>query len=273
MLGKPQKTWWKAVMKGSDATWKLWGNEVPLMRMRIRNTAGLDVDDRCVSGDAWDGYISERRELMSYLKTQGIKNVVVLSGDIHASFAGLVHDDFEGATPTPVACELISAGVSSNSLFSFFEAATRLPAMPTPQQVGLRSLITVDGTAVAESKFIENFNLLLTHGTVSAGTFAAFIAGGAPKAFALGKALAPGTDDPTANPHIKYADTNAQGYGYVKVTGAQVSATIVTINRPVMAPTDAGPGVKRTASFTIPKDNPGGMTGPDFTGTKPFPLT
>jgi alkaline phosphatase D len=243
------------------------------MRMRITNTAGLDVDDRCVSGDAWDGYVTERRELMSYLKTEGIKNVVVLSGDIHASFAGLVVDDFESKTPTPVACELISAGVSSNSLFSFFEAATRLPAVPTPQQVGLRSLITVDASTVSGPRFVENFNLLLTHGTISAGVFAQAIAQGAPVPVALGAALAPNRDDPTTNPHLKYADTNAQGYGYVKVTGAQVAATIVTINRPVTAPSDAGPGVKRTASFTIPKDNAAGMTGPVFTGTKPFPIT
>src|SRR5439155_7585386 len=80
------------------------------------------------------------------------------------------------------------------------------------------------------------------------------------------------TSDLSTNPHVKYADTNAQGYGYVKVTGDQVAATIVTINRPVTTPSDAGPGIKRTASFTIPKDNPGGMTGPVFTGTKPFPV-
>jgi alkaline phosphatase D len=273
MLGKPQKTWWKAIMKGSDATWKLWGNEVPLMRMRITNTAGLDVDDRCVSADAWDGYVTERRELMTFLKTEGIKNVVVLSGDIHASFAGLVVDDFEGKTPAPVACELIAAGVSSNSLFSFFEAATRLPPIPTPQQVGLRSLITVDASAAPGGgpKFTENFNMLLLHGTISAGVFAQAIGQGAPVATARAAALAPNRDDPTTNPHLKYADTNAQGYGYVKVTGDQVAATIVTIKRPVTIPSDAGPGVKRTASFTIPKGNPAGMTGPVFTGDKPFP--
>jgi alkaline phosphatase D len=279
MLGKAQKTWWKAVMKGSDATWKLWGNEVPLMRMRIKNVPALalDVDDRCVSGDAWDGYLAERKELMGYLKAEGVKNVVVLSGDIHASFAGVVLDDFDAPIDAShaVGCELIAAGVSSNSLFSFFEAASRLPVTPPPTdaQKGLRSLITVDASAVGGAKFVENFNLLLTHGTVSAGTFSQAVAMGAPPAIALGAALAVGRDDPSTNPHLKYVDTNAQGYGYVKVTGTQISATIVTINRPVAPATDAGPGIKRTASFTIPKDNPAGMAGPVFTGSKPFPVT
>jgi alkaline phosphatase D len=75
------------------------------------------------------------------------------------------------------------------------------------------------------------------------------------------------------NPHLKYVDTNSQGYGYVKVTADQVEGTITTINRPIATPTDAGPGVKRRAVFTIPKDNPAGMTGPLFSGTKPFPMT
>ncbi|HZJ62087.1 MAG TPA: alkaline phosphatase D family protein [Kofleriaceae bacterium] len=279
MLGKQQKQWWKDTMKKSDATWKLWGNEVPLMRMRIKNIPALqlDIDDRCISGDAWDGYIAERKELMGYLKSQGIKNLVVLSGDIHASFAGVVLDDFDSPIDADhaVGCELIAAGVSSNSLFSFFEAATRLPpppAVPTAQQIALRGLITVDASApaVGGPKFTENFNMLLRHGTVSAGLFAQQVAANTGFGTALGIALSQQADAAT-NPHVKYVDTNAQGYGYVKVTGTQVTATIVTINRPVATPTDAGPGIKRTATVTIPKDNPAGMSAPVFTGTKPFP--
>jgi len=255
MLGKAQKAWWKATMKGSDATWKLWGNEVTMMRVKIQKLGGTDVSDRVLSGDSWDGYPTERSELMTYLKSQAIQNVVVLSGDIHASFAGLLKDDFDAATPQTVACELVGPGISSNSLFSFFEAASRA-ADPA-----LRGLITVD--ASASVKFVENFNMLLLHGTAAAGTYA--VTKSIPTALTA--------SDPTVNPHLAYADTNSQGYGYVKVTADQVAATIVTINRPIATPTDAGPGVKRTASFTIPKDNPAGMTGPIFTGTKPFPLT
>jgi len=249
------------------------------MRMRIKNIPALqlDIDDRCISGDAWDGYIAERKELMGYLKSQGIKNLIVLSGDIHASFAGVVLDDFDSPIDADhaVGCELIAAGVSSNSLFSFFEAATRLPpppATPTAQQIALRGLITVDASAAPGGgpKFVENFNMLLRHGTISAGTFAGAIAMGAPVTNARAAALGAQADAAT-NPHLKYVDTNTQGYGYVKVTGAQITATIVTINRPVVVPTDAGPGIKRTATFTIPKDNPAGMSEAAFTGTKPFP--
>src|SRR5437868_15347673 len=125
-------------MKGSDATWKLWGNEVTLMRLRIQKLGATDLSDRVLTGDSWDGYPTERNELMTYLRDQTIKNVVVLSGDIHASFAGTLMDNFDAATPTPVACELVGPGISSNSLFSFFESATRLGSP------ALRGLVTVD---------------------------------------------------------------------------------------------------------------------------------
>jgi alkaline phosphatase D len=265
MLGAQQKAWWKATMKGSDATWKLWGNEVTLMRLKIQKLGATDVSDRIVTGDAWDGYATERNELMAYLRTESIKNVVVLSGDIHASFAGTILDDFDAASPQVVACELVAPGISSNSLFSFFEAASRAgdPA--------LRRLITVDATAAGGAGFTENFNMLLLHGINAAATFALEVTR-VDQQTALGLALEAAKTGPAPNPHLTYADTNTQGYGYAKITGDQVAASIVTINRPIAMPTSAGPGIKRTASFTIPKDNPAGMTGPDITGTRPFPL-
>ncbi|HET7505785.1 MAG TPA: alkaline phosphatase D family protein, partial [Kofleriaceae bacterium] len=269
MLGKQQKAWWKATMMGSDATWKLWGSEVTLMRLRIPaldQPGKPDLSPRVVSADAWDGYPTERKELMTFLKDQPIKNVVVLSGDIHASFAGIVKDNFDSGTP--VACELVASGISSNSLFSFFENQTRPAALAS-----LRGLVTVDAeiTGSGGDKFTESFNLLLRDGLKSASFFATLIAAGNSVLDAL--AGAAGVADQNTNPHLKYIDTNAQGYGYVKVTADQVAATIVTINRPITDPTDAGPGHKRTASFTIPKDNPGAMSEATYTGKKPFPLT
>jgi len=258
MLGAKQKAWWKATMKGSDATWKLWGNEVSLMRIRI-TPLGAGDGNRVLSADAWDGYPTERSELVTFLKDNAIKNVVVLSGDIHASFAGVVMDNPDLPVPQQqaVATELIAAGIASNSLFSFFEFATR-----SGPGAALRPLITLNATAAGLPKFTENFNLLLSGGTNAAGLFAGTLN--------LSQALQ--IADPDTNKHLKYIDTNAQGYGYVKVNGTQVAAKIITINRPIAAPTDAGPGIKRTASFTIPKDNPGMMSAATFTGTKPFPL-
>lgn len=260
ILGKAQKQWWKDTMKKSDATWKVWGSEVAVMRMKVAQAGVAElVADRVVTGDAWDGYPTERNELMGYLKTENIKNVVVLTGDIHATFAGVVMDDYDAATPVPVATELVAAGISSNSLFSFFEDATR-PVALAP----LRGLITVDATAMDGPRFTESLNMLLTWGTRSAGAYAQ----------TLNLTVAQSQRaDATTNPHLRYVDTNSQGYGYAKINGTEVAASLITINRPIVAPTDNATGIKRTASFTIPKDDPGGMSLATVTGAKPFPMT
>jgi alkaline phosphatase D len=256
MLGATQKAWWKATMKGSDATWKVWGNEVPLMRFFIKkDPVPLLFADRIMDADAWDGYPTERKELMTFLKTEGVKNVVAITGDIHAAFAGVVMDDFDATTPAPVATEFIAPGVSSNSLYSFYESATKT------QPPDLRNLIACDASAAGGSKFTESINLLLTMGTAAAKKF------GETKVLADAVALAE-----NVNPHLKYADSNAQGYGYIKITAAEVVGTLVTIERPVVQTGTAGPGVKRAATFTVPKDDPGAMTDATITGTKPFPL-
>ncbi len=253
LLGKTQKDWWKATMMGSDATWKVWGNEVPFMRFFIKDTANVLIVDRVMDSDAWDGFPRERRELTQFIKNNNIKNVVLLTGDIHAHFAGTVSDNFESATPMPVATEFIAAGISSNSVFSFYEAATRAGVA-----TAARGLISVDASGGGGSAFTENMNMLLLHGEISAQTFGN----------TRDKAMALAQSDRTINPHLKYADTNAQGYGVALFTATQCQATLTTVERPI----DNTPGIKRTASFTVPKDNPGGMTGPEMTGTPPFPM-
>jgi alkaline phosphatase D len=271
MLGAAQKTWWKDTMQSSDATWKLWGNEVPMMRMLVKNVGtalGPDATfSRVLDGDGWDGYPTERKELLTFLKDNNIENVVVLTGDIHAHFAGVLLDDFDSTgTPVPVATELITAGISSNSLFSFYETASRAV------DPSLRALVTVDATNGGGPAFTENLNLLLTKGLGSAATFAGQIGGGAPFATARAAALGSPPADPTTNTHLRYVDTNAQGYAYAKITATEVTADLVTIQRPVGLGSRNPPGIKRKASFTIPVDNPGGMSAATITGEKPFPL-
>jgi alkaline phosphatase D len=260
MLGGPQKAWWKATMAASDATWKVWGNEVPLMRFLLKNTGSL-IFDRVMDSDAWDGYNHERVELMQHLKTEGIQNVLVITGDIHAQFAGLVMDDHEAATPAPVVVELIAAGISSNSTFSFFEYPTRTGAGATQ-----RFLVTYDATDFGGTQtYVENINLTLLYGTASANAMSQ----------SNNFADAEAARDLTINPWLKYADTNSQGYGVLRLTSAGATCDLVTVNRPVVD-SENGPGKKRTAHFTIPKQtsptDPPQLDGPTFTGTPPFPF-
>ena len=92
MLGNTQENWLKANMESSTATWKIIGNQVMFSEFNI----GFAADnDPLISSDTleslfldiWDGYPAERRSLMKFMANKPINNAVILTGDIHASFA------------------------------------------------------------------------------------------------------------------------------------------------------------------------------------------
>jgi alkaline phosphatase D len=125
ILGATQAQWWKDTMKGSTATWKVWGNEVTLNRMWIdlRKQAPAPYDQLyVVNADGWDGYPSHRAELMGYLAAQGVKNVVAITGDLHAFQCGVIYDNADPATGRPVAVDFVGAGISSASFYKYLSA-------------------------------------------------------------------------------------------------------------------------------------------------------
>lgn len=101
MLGVPQKEWLKSQLATSSATWKILGNQVLFSEFNIGFTAPLDplvTSDFLESKflDIWDGYPAERSELVNFMATESIDNVVILTGDIHCSFALEVADPVLG---------------------------------------------------------------------------------------------------------------------------------------------------------------------------------
>ncbi|CDY75847.1 Phosphodiesterase/alkaline phosphatase D [Caballeronia glathei] len=120
ILGPAQTQWWKDTLKGSIATWKVWGNEVMMNRLWLDLSAIAPAPGNVVfvlDCDAWDGYPAHKAELMSFLKSQGISNLVAITGDLHAFQAGVVRDVPNPATGTPVMVDLMSAGISSRPFF------------------------------------------------------------------------------------------------------------------------------------------------------------
>ncbi|QEL57487.1 alkaline phosphatase D family protein [Chromobacterium paludis] len=270
ILGETQRNWWQQQMQSATTTWKLWGNEVSLLRMGVDGTMavaglleqglaaalaqnfGLNLaaaqqqqlmgalyqdllaadtsgatpklsyaqtqaalsgfsggaisagvfaaavkpvldsnlppslllNQYILNADQWDGYNSERKTLMGFLKSNNIGNVVGLTGDIHAFFAGQVMDDFDAASPSPVMVDLVTAGVSSNSFFSYFKnVVDTVPAFSKAKPLIYQ---TVNGQTV------NTFNTTLTQFN---GNW------------------------------IKYVDTDAQGYAVVTLTPAKLSCT------------------------------------------------
>ena len=269
MLGAVQKQWWKDTMTRSPARWKLWGNSVPLQRLLLNVSAlGVGFPDTLLTSDTWDGYRTERKELMRFLQDNDIRNVVSLSGDVHAHFAGIVMDDYDAdGNVSPSMVEFVCGAISSVSQFVAVERLSRLDGF-TETEEKLRSLITYDArltTSGGSNPLVNNLNNTLLNG-VNSGVAAA-------QSNALDD-IASARE--SVNDHLVYADTDAHGFGLVDVGESSISVTLTTLNSINIDPAQESPQLKRSATFTIPFTQPGGepsISPPIISGEPPFPLT
>ena len=104
LLGPTQKEWLKGKLKASTASWKLIANQVMIM--------GFDAGPGTpINKDQWDGYGMERKEILGFIRDQGIQDVSFLTGDIHTFFAGDV--GVNGRGPDSVATEFVGGSLTS----------------------------------------------------------------------------------------------------------------------------------------------------------------
>ncbi len=79
LLGPYQMDWLKNELSSSEAKWKIVAQQVMV--------GPLTAFGLALNMDQWDGYPADRKELMDHIKNNNIDNVVVLTGDIHTSWA------------------------------------------------------------------------------------------------------------------------------------------------------------------------------------------
>lgn len=117
----------------------------------------LLLDEYLLNADQWDGYNAERKDLMAFVRDTGVRNLVALTGDIHAFFAGPVMDDYDAVTPKPVMVDLVTAGISSNSFFSYFKSVVDTD----PSFAPAKALIYSEASGVIKNTFndtLRQFN-------------------------------------------------------------------------------------------------------------------
>lgn len=111
VMGADQQQWFLSTMQGSSATWKVWGTEYTLMPLAIDLT-GFDIAPfnqlYYMNVDQWDGFNPARDALIDAL--QAVDNVVAITGDIHAFYAGT---PMVAGAPDKKIVELVGGGISS----------------------------------------------------------------------------------------------------------------------------------------------------------------
>jgi len=128
MLGKTQREWFLGKLTGSTRTWKIWGNEVMTMQLKIakavvdRINPSLIPVDLFATLDQWDGYPVERATIFRTVRERGVKNFVTITGDLHTFVAGYQRIDFNtpfapGTVPTDaVGVEFVAGSISASNL-------------------------------------------------------------------------------------------------------------------------------------------------------------
>jgi len=106
-LGDAQMAWAKDRLTRSPATWKVIGNQVPIMPLK-------SAADRFGTFDTWQGYVQEREELVNHIR--GVRNVVFATGDFHIFMAGDVRPGESADPAATVAPEFHSGSITSESL-------------------------------------------------------------------------------------------------------------------------------------------------------------
>jgi alkaline phosphatase D len=127
MLGGEQLAWLTDGLRGSRAAWRLVGNPVMLGQVAtqfmpeelgdpLSELGILTARDHGPAPDQWDGYPAERDRLLGAIERGGIADVVVLSGDVHTSWAvDLRRDGVDPGSP-PLAAEVVTPSVTSENL-------------------------------------------------------------------------------------------------------------------------------------------------------------
>ena len=120
LLGAAQRAWLLDGLAASEAQWNVLGNQVMMTQLAF-NPVLAGASAPFTNLDAWDGYPAERGRILTALRDGGIDNTVVVTGDIHTTWASdLPLQPFGGYDPATgagsVAVEFVTPSVSAANL-------------------------------------------------------------------------------------------------------------------------------------------------------------
>lgn len=104
ILGRTQLNWLKTNLSNSTSTWNVLAQQVMMAPLRVAGNI--------FNSDQWDGYNADRERVYDHILDNNIENVVVLTGDIHTSWA----NNLENQNGDDVAVEFVCTSITSNGL-------------------------------------------------------------------------------------------------------------------------------------------------------------
>jgi alkaline phosphatase D len=109
LLGEKQERWLLDGLTTSQAKWNVLAQQV----FFARRDGAFGPEGERYSMDAWDGYPGARQRILDFLAENNIANTVVLTGDVHTSWANEVKANFDDQNSKNVAVEFVGTSITS----------------------------------------------------------------------------------------------------------------------------------------------------------------
>ncbi|MFM8305299.1 MAG: alkaline phosphatase D family protein [Actinomycetota bacterium] len=109
VLGAEQERWLDRGLATSRAVWDVIAQQVVFSAFAF--TPGAEGIRNL---DQWDGYPEARRRVLRSLRRHDVRNPVVITGDVHASFVGDIPADFERPGSARIGTEFVGTSISSS---------------------------------------------------------------------------------------------------------------------------------------------------------------
>lgn len=152
MYSPVQRAWIEDSLANSPAAWKLVVNQVLISQLKAVGLpqAASDVlgslgngsvpsEGVTLAADIWDGYAAERARLLGFLRDGGVQDVVVLTGDVHASFANDLSEDPFDPLLAPAAVEFVTPSVTSSNFDEGLGVPPRTTSLAIEQTIRVQN--------------------------------------------------------------------------------------------------------------------------------------
>ncbi|MBO1514405.1 alkaline phosphatase [Metabacillus sp. BG109] len=107
-LGKKQEEWLLGNLGNSKSHWNVLAQQIFFAQRRF----GTDTTPT-FSMDSWDGYPATRQRITDFVNNKNMKNLVVLTGDVHASWASNLMTDYNNNSSKIVGAEFVGTSITS----------------------------------------------------------------------------------------------------------------------------------------------------------------
>lgn len=108
MTGAAQERWLIDGWRTSRTLWNVVPQQVTFSERRTDSTPGYKV-----SMDAWDGYPASRERLLAGAESAGVRNLMVLTGDVHKHYAYDIKRDFGDQKSRTMGTEIVATSITS----------------------------------------------------------------------------------------------------------------------------------------------------------------